>query len=74
MIIETLYASLRQSQMIVQGGSKEWHTHTRMDDVDYLFEDNAMSDFLLIIGDGWTHGKPTLKIILSSNYREGNPW
>ena len=53
MIIETLYASLRQSQTIVQGGSKEWHTHTRMDDVDYLVEDNAMDDFYLIIGNGW---------------------
>ena len=31
--------------MIIQGGSKEWHTHTRMDDVDYLVEDNAMDDF-----------------------------
>ena len=44
-IIETLYASLRQSQTIVRGSSGERHTRARMDDVDYLVEDNAMDDF-----------------------------
>ena len=68
MIIETLYASLRQSQAIVRGGSKEWHISTRMDDVDYLIEDNAMDDFAY-------HRKwmgpmvgPLLKMILNSSY------
>ena len=51
-IIETLYASLRQSQMIVRGSSGERHTRARMDDVNYLVENNEMDD-LLIIGDGW---------------------
>ena len=51
-IIETLYASLRQSQTIVRGSSGERHPRARMDDVDYLVEDNEMDD-LLIIGDGW---------------------
>ena len=51
-IIETLYASLRQSQRIVRGSSGERHTRARMDDVNYLVEDNEMDD-LLIIGDGW---------------------
>ena len=44
-IIETLYASLGQSQTIVRGSSGERHTRARMDDVDYLVEDNARDDF-----------------------------
>ena len=44
-IIETLYTSLRQITAIVWRSSKEWHTRTRMDDVDYLVEDNARDDF-----------------------------
>ena len=50
-IIETLYASLRQSQTIVRGSSGERHTRARMDDVDYLVEDNTRGD-LLITGNG----------------------
>jgi hypothetical protein len=30
-----------------------------MDDVDYLVEDNAMSDFCLSSKMEWSHGKPT---------------
>ena len=44
-IIETLYISVRQITAIVWRSSKEWHTRTSMDDVDYLVEDNAMDDF-----------------------------
>ena len=44
-IIETLYISLRQITTIDWRSSKEWHTHTRMDDVDYLVEDNVMDEF-----------------------------
>ena len=44
-IIETLHTSLRQFTTIVWRGAKEWYTRTRMDDVDYLVEDNAMDDF-----------------------------
>ena len=44
-IIESLYTSLRQSQTIVWWSAKEWHTQTRMDDVDYLVEDNVMDEF-----------------------------
>ena len=45
-IIETLYTSLRQITAIVWRSSKEWHTRTRMDDVNYLVEDNARDDLL----------------------------
>ena len=61
MIIETLYASLRQSQTIVRGGSKEWHISTRMDDVDYLVEDNVMDEFCLSPEMDVTHGKSTFE-------------
>ena len=44
-IIETLYISLRQITAIDWRGAKEWYTQTRMDDVDYLVEDNAMDEF-----------------------------
>ena len=44
-IIETLYISLRQITAIDWRGSVEWHTRARMDDVDYLVEDNVMDDF-----------------------------
>ena len=44
-----------------------------MDDVDYLVEDNAMDDFCLSPEMDGTHGKSTLKMILDSNYREGQP-
>ena len=44
-IIETLYTSLRQITTIVWWSTKGWHTRTRMDDVDYLVEDNARDDF-----------------------------
>ena len=44
-IIESLYTSLRQSQTIVWRSAKEWYTRTRMDDVDYLVEDNVMDEF-----------------------------
>ena len=60
-IIETLYASLRQSQTIVRGRSEEWHTQTKMDDVDYLVEDNAMDDFCLSSEMNGTHGKSTFE-------------
>ena len=53
-IIETFYASLRQSHTIVRGSSGERHTRARMDDVEYLVEDNEMDDFFLyIIGNEW---------------------
>ena len=44
-IIETLHTSLRQSQAIIWRGSVEWHAWIRMDDVDYLVENNTMNDF-----------------------------
>ena len=44
-IIETLYISLRQITAIDWRGSVEWHTRARMDDVDYLVEDNVMDEF-----------------------------
>ena len=44
-IIETLYISLRQITTIDWRSSKEWHTHTRMDDVDYVVEDNTSDNF-----------------------------
>ena len=66
-IIETLYTSLRQFTTIVWQSTKGWHTRTRMDDVDYLVEDNAMDDFAY-------HRKwmgpmvgPLLKMILNNN-------
>ena len=67
-IIETLYTSLRQSQTIVWTNSKEWHTHTRRNDVDYLVEDNTRDDFAY--HRGWTGPivGPLLKMILNSNY------
>ena len=56
-IIETLYTSLRQFTTIVWRGAKEWYTRTRMDDVDYLVEDNAMYDFCLSPEMEETHGR-----------------
>ena len=57
-IIETLYISLRQITAIDWRGAKEWYTRARMDDVDYLVEDNTRGD-LLITGNGrnpwWDH-------------------
>ena len=44
-IIETLYICLRQITAIDWRGSIEWHTRARMDDVDYLVEDNVMDEF-----------------------------
>jgi len=59
-IIETLYASLRQSQTIVRGSSGERHTRARMDDVEYLVEDNEMDDFFYISSEmNGTYGKTT---------------
>ena len=59
-IIETLYASLRQSQTIVRGSSGERHTRARMDDVEYLVEDNEMDDFFHISSEmNGTYGKTT---------------
>ena len=46
-IIETLYISLRQITSIVWQSLKEWHTQTRMDDVDYLVEDNTRDNLLI---------------------------
>ena len=60
-IIETLHTSLRQFTTIVWRGAKEWYTRTRMDDVDYLVEDNAMDDFCLSPEMGGTHGKSTFE-------------
>ena len=60
-IIETLYASLRQSQTIVRGSSGERHTRARMDDVEYLVEDNEMDDFCLSSEMNGTHGKSTFE-------------
>ena len=59
-IIETLYASLGQSQTIVRGSLGERHTRARMDDVEYLVEDNEMDDFFCISSEmNGTHGKTT---------------
>ena len=59
-IIETLYASLGQSQTIVRGSLGERHTRARMDDVEYLVEDNEMDDFFYISSEmNGTHGKTT---------------
>ena len=44
-IIETLHTSLRQFTTIVWRSAKEWYTRTRMDDVDYLVENNTRDDF-----------------------------
>ena len=60
-IIETLYTSLRQSQLIVWQSTKGWHARTRMDDVDYLVEDNAMDDFCLSLERDGTHGRATVE-------------
>ena len=61
-IIETLYASLRQSQTIVRGSSGERHTRARMDDVEYLVEDNEMDDFFYISSEmNGTYGRTTWK-------------
>ena len=38
---------------------EEWHTRTRMDDVDYLVEDNARKDFCLLSEMDGTHGRTT---------------
>ena len=67
-IIETLYTSLRKFTTIVWRSKKGWHTQTRMDDVDYLVEDNAMDDFFLSSEMDGTRGRTTLKMILISNY------
>ena len=56
-IIETLHTSLRQFTTIVWRSAKEWYTQTRMDDVDYLVEDNAMDDFCLSPEMGGTRGR-----------------
>ena len=55
-IIETLHTRLRQFTTIVWWSAKEWYTRTRMDDVDYLVEDNAMDDFCLSPEMEETHG------------------
>ena len=60
-IIETLHISIRQFTTIVWRGSVEWHTHTRMDDVDYLVEDNATDDFFLTLEMDGTHGRTTFQ-------------
>ena len=61
MIIETLYASLRQSQTIIWRSSRERHIRARMNDVGYLVEDNAMDDFCLSSETDGTHGKSTFE-------------
>ena len=43
--LKTLHTSLRQFTTIVWRGSVEWHTRTRIDDVDYLVENNTRDDF-----------------------------
>jgi hypothetical protein len=44
-----------------------------MDDVDYLVEDNAMDDFCLSSKWMGPMVSPLLKMILNSNYCEGQP-
>ena len=44
-IIETLHTSLRQFSSDRLEGSVEWHAWIRMDDVDYLVENNTRDDF-----------------------------
>ena len=44
-----------------------------MDDVDYLVEDNAMDDFSCHQKWMGLMVSPLLKMILDSNYREGQP-
>ena len=60
-IIETLYTSLRQSQSIVWRNPKEWHIRIKMDDVDYLVEDNVRNDFCLSSEMDGTHGRTTFE-------------
>ena len=47
--------------MIVSRSLKKCHTQTRMDDVDYLVEDNAMDDFSLSSEMDGTHGRTTFE-------------
>ena len=72
-IIDTLHTSLRQFTTIVWQGAKEWYTRTRMDDVDYLVEDNARDDF--VYHRKWVESMvgPLLKMILNKNYYGGSP-
>ena len=67
-IIETLHTSLRQFTTIVWRSAKEWYTRTRMDDVDYLVEDNAMDDFCLSSEMDGTYGKSTFEDDPEQNY------
>ena len=61
MVIETLYTSLRQITTIVWRNTKGWHTRTRMDDVNYLVQDNARDDFCLSSEMYGTHGRTTFE-------------
>ena len=47
--------------MIIGRSSEERHTRARMDDVNYLVEDNAMDDFCLSSEMDGTHGKSTFE-------------
>ena len=39
----------------------EWHIRIKMDDVDYLVEDNVRNDFCLSSEMDGTHGRTTFK-------------
>ena len=43
--LKTLHTSLRQFTTIIWRSAKERYTRTRMDDADYLVEDNVMDEF-----------------------------
>ena len=66
-IIETLYTSLRQFTNNHLMKYERMQTQARMDDVDYLVEDNTRVILLITEMDG-THGRTTLKMVLISNY------
>ena len=60
-------------QSITWRSSEEWHIPSRMDDVDYLVEDNAMDGFCLSSKVDGTMVGPLLEMILDSNCWEGQP-
>ena len=67
-IIETLYTSLRQISIDHLKGFERVAYSTRVDDVDYLVEDNVMDDFAY--HQKWMGPMvgPLLKMILNNNY------
>ena len=52
---------------------KEWYTRTKMGDVDYLVEDNAMGDFCLSSEMDRTHGRTTFEDDPKQQLLRGQP-